>query len=103
MFQILAFPGNREPIGCTSGPLAHCLTERINASAVSLKEALGAWLVPRHAAHFQDVVEDGRILLWVRLISIEDERRAYRCLLRNSSNSVGVHDLVALPDNHNSR
>src|SRR5450631_885260 len=66
--QILAFPGNREPVGCTSGPLANSLAERINASAASLKEALGAWLVPRHAAHFQDVVEDGRILLWVRLI-----------------------------------
>jgi hypothetical protein len=100
--QILAFPGNREPIGCSSGPLADCLTGRIHASAASLKEALGAWLVPRHAAHFQDVVEGGGILLWVRLMNIEDERRAYRCLLSSSSSSVGVHDLVALPDSQNS-
>ena len=95
--QSLAFPGNREAICCTSGPLADCLAERLRSGALSLKDALGLWLVPRHAAHFQKAVEGGKILLWIRLTDADDERRAYQSLLAHSSNSVGVHDLVALP------
>ena len=95
--QSLGFPGSREAICCTSGPLADCLAERLRSGALSLKDALGLWLVPRHAAHFQKAVEGGKILLWIRLTDADDERRAYQSLLAHSSNSVGVHDLVALP------
>jgi hypothetical protein len=52
-------------------------------------------MVPRHAAHFQEIVENGDIQLWIRLVNSEDERRACQGLLANSSKSVGVHDLVA--------
>lgn len=92
--QKLAFPDNAEAIGCTSGPLADRLAERLRSGAPSLKEALGHWLVPRHAARFQEAVEDGKILLWIRLSDADDERRACQSLLANSSNSVGVHDLL---------
>ena len=80
VFNRSAFPGNREPIGCTSGPLADCLAERIRSGALSLKDALGLWLVPRHAAHFQKTVEGGKIVLWIRLTDADDERRAYQSL-----------------------
>jgi hypothetical protein len=95
--QSLTFPGNQQPVCCTSGPLADCLAERLRSGAPSLKDALGLWLVPRHATHFQKAVEGGKILLWIRLTDADDERRAYQSLLTHSSNSVGVHDLVALP------
>lgn len=95
--QTLAFPGNRYPICCTSGPLATCLADQLGAGAPTLREALGHWLVPRHAAHFQKAIEEGKILLWIRLADADEERRAYQSLLAHSSNSVGVHDLVALP------
>jgi hypothetical protein len=98
--QRLAFPHNAEPIGCTSGPLADCLAERLRSGAPSLKDALGFWLVPRHAAHFDEAVEGGSILLWIRLANAEDERRACHSLLANSSNSVGVHDLVGPISGH---
>ena len=91
----LAFPNNRELLACTSGPLADCLVDRLRSGAGSLSDALGLWLVPRHAAHFQDAVEAGKILKWVRVTDADVERRACQSLLATSSNSVGVHDLVA--------
>lgn len=90
----LAFPDNRELVGCTTGPLADCIADRIHSGARSLKDALALWLVPRHAANFQDVVESGKILKWIRVADADYERRACQCLLANSSGSVGVHDLV---------
>ena len=95
--QKLAFPESREMICCTSGALADCLFDRLRSGSRSLEDALGHWLVPRHAAHFQAAVQDGKILLWIRLTDADDERRAYQSLLANSSNSVGVHDLGAPP------
>jgi hypothetical protein len=92
--QPLPFPGSCELIACTSGPLANCLMERLASGAASLKQALGLWLIPRHAAHFQDAIKADRILLWIRVSDADDERRAYQSLLAHSSNSVGVHDLV---------
>ena len=90
----VTFPENREPFGCTTGILYDCLLDRLGSDARSLKDALSHWLVPRHAAHFQEIVDKGKIQLWIRLTSAEDERNAYQSLLANSSNSVGVHDLV---------
>ena len=92
--QALPFPSSSELIACTSGPLANCLMERLASGAPSLKHALGLWLIPRHAAHFQAAVQAGGILLWIRVADADDERRAYQSLLAHSSNSVGVHDLV---------
>jgi hypothetical protein len=92
--QALPFPGGSELIACTSGPLANCLLERLASGAPSLKHAIGLWLIPRHAVHFEDAVQAGKILLWIRVADADDERRAYQSVLAHSSNSVGVHDLV---------
>jgi hypothetical protein len=91
---VLRFAESSEAIACTSGPLADSLLERIDSGAQSLKEALSRWLIPRHAAHFLDAVEAGRILFWIRVADADDERRACLSLLAHSSNSVGVHDLM---------
>lgn len=90
----LAFPDSPDLLGCTSGPLAECLASRLDSGARSLKDALAFWLLPRHAAAFQDQVESGKILKWVRAANADDERRACQCLLANSSGPIGVHDLV---------
>jgi hypothetical protein len=92
--RLLSFPGNRELICCTGGPLAERLADRLGAGARTLQAALGHWLIPRHASHLQDAVENGRIVLWVQIFDIESERRAYQSLLANTSSSVGVHDLI---------
>jgi hypothetical protein len=80
---------------CSAGLLHDCLRRRLEEGALSLEEALRSWLVPRHAAYFQRMIENGKIQLWIRLLNAEDERRAYQSLLASSSNSVGVHDLAA--------
>jgi hypothetical protein len=99
--QELAFPEGL--VVCTAGPLHDCLRVRLDGGAQSLKDALGYWLVPRHAAHLQAAIENGEIQLWVRLTDIEDERRAYESLLACSSDSVGVHDLAPLQGKNGSR
>lgn len=81
-------------IGCSAGPVADRLTERLASGATTLQAALGRWLIARHAANLQQAVVEGKILLWVQLFDNDDERRAYQSLLATSSNSVGVHDLV---------
>ncbi|HXF54419.1 MAG TPA: hypothetical protein VNK52_09890 [Hyphomicrobiaceae bacterium] len=91
----LAFPNGRGAFACTSGPLADCLADRLRLGATTLDDALRSWLLPRHAAHFQELVETGKILLWVLLADAEDERRACQSLLIHSSDAVGVHDLGA--------
>jgi hypothetical protein len=91
--QPLPFPGNVELIACTSGVLADRLAQRLRDGARSLGDALGHWLIPRHAAGFEDTVRGGKILFWMQVADSDDERRAYQCLLTHSSGSVGVHDL----------
>ena len=93
--QQLNFPGHLRPIGCTAGVLADRLEERLRAGAPTLQAALSHWLIPRHAGQIQHAVEQGMIVLWVRLFESEDEPIAYRSLLAGSSHSVGVHDLIA--------
>jgi hypothetical protein len=91
----LAFPEG--PVCCTAGLLHDLLRDRLRAGARSLKDALGYWLVPRHATHLHAAVENGKIQLWIELQDSEAERRACQCLLQHSSNSVAVHDLAPLP------
>jgi hypothetical protein len=91
---VLEFQDAPEPISCTAGALSDCLQARIAAGARTLKEALAYWLLPRHAAHFQQMIDQGKIQLWIKLARADEERSAYESLLADSSNSVGVHDLT---------
>lgn len=90
----LEFANNPETVFCTCGTLADCLLSRLTAGASTLGTALGHWLIPRHANDIQRAVLAGQIVFWVQLFDNADERRAYDALLANSSQSVGVHDLV---------
>jgi hypothetical protein len=93
----LALTKAGEPVLCTAGPLADRLGERVNDGAASLPEALGLWLVSRHAARIQEAVEGGCLMLWVQLFDAQDERRTCTILLTHCSSVVEVHDLAALP------
>jgi hypothetical protein len=90
----LPFPGNRELVAGTTGPIADRLAAKLAGKADTLAAALGYWLIPRHAAQLEQAVAAGKFILWVQLFDNDDERRAYRSLLARSSNSVGVHDIV---------
>jgi hypothetical protein len=93
ILEPLPYKGGDGRIVCTQGPLAACLLQAHRAGAQTIKEALSQWIIPRHAEHFAAALNDNRILLWLRVLNDEDERAAYRCLLAQSSNSVGVHDI----------
>ena len=49
----------------------------------------------RHAAHLQEQLERGGLLLWVRTWNQEDERRAVEILKRHSGADVHVHGAQA--------
>ncbi len=91
----LEFANNAEAVCCTRGILADYLLSRLTAGAPTLGSALGHWLIPRHANDIQRAVLAGQIVFWVQLFDNADERCAYDALLANSSQSVGVHDLVS--------
>jgi hypothetical protein len=90
----LPFADGADVIACTSGPLADKLTEQTTFGARTLQDALGRWIIPRHAARFEDAVHAGKILFWIQVANADEERRACQTLLAHSSNSVDVHDLV---------
>jgi hypothetical protein len=89
----LPFGGNAALV-CSMGPIADLLEPRLNAGSPSLRAALGTWLIPRHAAQLQRMVDNGKIVLWVQLADHVDEQRAYRTLMAAGCTSVSVHDLV---------
>lgn len=90
----LAFPTNGGQIACSAGHISKHLADRLSSGAASLRSALVTWLIPRHAEQIQQMVNEGKIVVWVRLDDPEDERRAYRALLAAGCGSVGVHDLI---------
>jgi hypothetical protein len=94
--RVIPFPVASDPIACTEGPLADRLMEQVRSGARSLADALGNWLIRRHAKHFEDAALAGKILFWIRVVDADDERCAYQNLLAHSSNSVGVHDFITL-------
>jgi hypothetical protein len=95
--QELAFPCEQDRLCCTRGPLADCLNMRRSLGAPTLQQALGYWLVPRHAAHLAQAATKGRILMWIQVLDADDESHACRSLLAHSSDAVGVHDLSLAP------
>ena len=92
--QALPFPGSSRIDRLHIGTPGQLPDREACIGRPSLKHAVGLWLIPRHAAHFEDAVQAGKLLLWIRVADADDERRAYQSLLAHSSNSVGVHDLV---------
>lgn len=90
----IPFPGETERVYCSVGPIAERLEKRAAAGEPSLQAALGHWLIARHAAQLAEAAHRGKIIVFVQLFNDDDERRAYRCLLAQSSCSVGVHDLI---------
>lgn len=79
---------------CTPGTLADRLAEQ--GTAASLSDALSRWLVPDEARRIQRAIADGVLLVWVRVLDADDERRACTGLLTYCLTGVEVHDLVAL-------
>jgi hypothetical protein len=80
-----------ERVACTAGDLAGILR---GAAEPSLKQALGQWLLPRHAERIAAAVKSGWIVLWVQLLQGDDEPGICRELLAACSAPVEVHDFT---------
>ena len=52
---------------------------------------LARWLGDHHAAHLEQQIENGGLLLWVRAWNAEDEARAAQILARHSGEDVHSH------------
>jgi hypothetical protein len=58
---------------------------------------LARWLDRRHAHYLQEQLDRGGLLLWVRTVDAEHERRALEILGRHSGRDVHVHAFPDLP------
>lgn len=56
---------------------------------------LAKWVGDQHAHHLQEQLDHGGLLLWVRTMNAEDERRAAKILAKHSGRDVHVHTLPA--------
>lgn len=92
----LTFQVEPAALSCSDGPLARQLARRIEQGCASFSEALCVWMTSKQASRLAQDVGQGQILLWVRLLSPEQERQACEVLLVAGPLRVEVHDLVPL-------
>jgi hypothetical protein len=57
-----------------------------------LAQLLRKWLLATHARRLSDAVAGGELLLWVEILSPEQECSTCLTLLRHSGNAVQSHD-----------
>ncbi len=79
-----------------TGPLAAAIIGTAVAG-VTLGTLLTQWMDARYARWLEEQLEHGGILLWVRVESPEEERKALEILRRHAAHDVHVHELL-LPD-----
>jgi hypothetical protein len=58
---------------------------------------LAQFIEHRHAHRLQEQLDHGGLLLWVRTLAVDDERRAIEVLRAHGADDVHVHDL---PEEH---
>ncbi len=92
----LNFQVEPSALSCSEGALAHQLARRIEQGCASFSEALSVWMTSKQASRLAQDVGQGQILLWVRLLSPEQERQACEVLLAAGPLRVEVHDLLPL-------
>lgn len=57
-----------------------------------IQTALEGWLLPMHARFLADAIEAGRVLVWARIESLEEECGVCLCMLKHSGRTVQIHD-----------
>lgn len=62
------------------------------ASPTELRVSLERWLLPLHARFLADAVEAGRVLVWVEIMSFDQECRVCLGMLKSSGRTVQIHD-----------
>ncbi len=78
----------------TAGPLA-ALIIGTAVTGAALATVFTHWMDDRQARWLQEQLERGGILLWVRVATPEQERRALDILARHAAHDVHLHELPA--------
>jgi hypothetical protein len=94
-FIEIGVAGTAGPLLASSGEWAELLLQWARAQDPSFRCLLEHRLDKAHARFLQRQLETGAVTLWIRVRDGEEERRACRSLLRNSSDRVQVHDIDA--------
>jgi hypothetical protein len=90
----LPFGSGSEALGCSDGMLAQLLRFRIEEGCTGFGDALSPWMLDKHAKRLEDDVRQGRLLLWTKLPTAEQERQVCEALLKARFLRLEVHDLV---------
>jgi hypothetical protein len=91
----LLFP-EAEALGCSNGLLAQWLRKRIDEGCTGLGDALSPWMMEKQAKRFEEDVRHGRLLLWMKVPTPEQERQVCEALLNERLHRLEVHDFATL-------
>lgn len=81
------------PVLLSQGRLSQSVLEAGGGPGVRLQPLLRRWLSARSGTFLMERIDDGELLLWVRVSDGEQEARTCRTFLAHSRHQVQVHDL----------
>jgi hypothetical protein len=81
-----------DAVRCTGTIVRGLLSSQTLAGADSLKTALQRWMEPAHVDLLAAEIAAGNLLIWIPIAAPEQECAVCLSLLRNSRNTVQIHD-----------
>ena len=81
-----------EGVRCTGSVVRELLSSQSLSGAGTLKQALQRWILPAHVDQLTSALATGNLLVWVPIIAPEHECAICLSLLRNTRNTVQIHD-----------
>jgi hypothetical protein len=81
-----------DAVRCSGSMVRELLSSQSLAGAGNLKQALQRWMLPAHVDQLTSALAAGNLLVWIPIIAPEHECTVCMNLLRNTRNTVQIHD-----------
>ena len=81
-----------DAVRCSGTAVRGLLSSQTDAGAGNLREALLRWMLPAHVDRLTAYLAAGNLLIWIPIAAPEQECAVCLGLLRNSRNTVQIHD-----------
>ena len=81
-----------DAVRCSGTAVCGLLSSQTVAGAKNLREALLRWMLPAHVDRLTAYLAAGNLLIWIPIAAPEQECAVCLGLLRNSRNTVQIHD-----------
>lgn len=81
-----------DAVRCSGTAVRGLLSSQTVAGAGNLREALLRWMLPAHVDRLTAYLAAGNLLIWIPIAAPEQECAVCLGLLRNSRNTVQIHD-----------